>query len=136
MRIAVQEAWIEPHGLHQLHTPIDLLPGAPAVMNLERLPNDVEDGHARRKGADGVLEHHLNARAERLESRPFEFQKINRLAAGTCINESAGIGRESAHEYLAERRLSAAGFPHEPQAFPAPDIEADTVDSCYFLHAG
>ena len=43
-------------------------------------------------------------------------------------DDLAGIGRDGAHDDLADRGLAAAALADEAEAFAAPDVEADIVD--------
>src|SRR5579864_905597 len=102
------------------------LGGADAVDD-ERLADDVEDGHAWIERAEGVLEDELHLAAKRLERLALERRHIDgrpRIVEG----DRARIGRERAKQQLAQRRLAAAAFADEAQAFAALDREADIVD--------
>ncbi|MNL64648.1 hypothetical protein D3C87_1888830 [compost metagenome] len=95
-------------------------------MDLERLAQDVLDGHARRKRRHRILKDHLDLRAQPLQLTAFGLEHVDRAFA-VVEADTASIRRNGPHQDLADRRLAAAAFADQPQTFAAADIEADIV---------
>ena len=82
-------------------------------MDDQRLDQDVVDRHARIERAERVLEDELQLAAEAVELLALQRQHVD-LAAPVVEHDAAGalvgIGRQAAHEDLAERGLAAAAI--------------------------
>src|ERR1700751_3595630 len=90
----------------------------------ERLLNGLSHCPARVQGAEWILEHHLQARSQRLEFANGEPRDVGALEANTpsrWFNEAAPTSTD--------RRLARSTFPNEPESPSPPNLKADPIDS-------
>ncbi|RPK76440.1 hypothetical protein EES42_03360 [Streptomyces sp. ADI95-17] len=124
VRIAVDVLRVEPDDVQQL-----LDPAAPVALrgdlgvDLVRLPDDVADRHARVQRGVGVLEHHLDVAAHRLQGAPGQLGDVLAL-----VPDRAGRRLFQVHQHLGHGRLPAAGLPHDAERLARREVEGDPVD--------
>ena len=126
MRVTVREVRVEADDLQQLLHTLGLGLALREVMDLDRLADDVADGHARVQGGVGVLEDHLHAAAhlphllsgERRQLGPVELHRSGRRLV-------------ELEDRPAGRRLAAAGLADEAERLALLDEEVDPVDRAH-----
>ena len=121
MGIAGSVLAVEADPLHQLQNTLMAL-GLVLIhlVNVQRLPDDVGDGHAGVEGGIGVLENHGGLLAE----------LIDLLVGfdGLSVKEDlAARGLVQVQQGAADGGFAAAGFAHEAQRLTPADIEGDIV---------
>src|SRR5262249_30700592 len=136
VRVAAEMTPVEAYHLHQFAHHLAAIAVIADAVDHQRLDEDVVDGHARIERAERVLEDELQLGSEAIEFAPFQPEHVD-LAPPVVEHDPAGgvlggaigrIGRNPAHENLAERGLAAARFTDQAQALAALDIEAHIVD--------
>ncbi len=123
VRIAVDEALAEPHGLHQLANAIALPVARGEPERLDRLGDDLPDGHARVERRVGILEDHLHVLPRAAQLRAGQLRDVD-------VPEHHAPARrfhEPQHR-AAERRLAASRLSDEPERFARLDLERHAVD--------
>ncbi len=126
MRIAVREVRIETDDLQKLLHALGLRAALREVMHLERLADDVPDGHARVERRVRILEDHLHpaAHATHLfagERRELGAIELHRSRSGLVELEDRASGR----------RFAAAGLSDEAERLAPLDEEIDPVDGAH-----
>ena len=114
VRVTVREVRVEADDLQQLLHTLGLGLALREVMDLDRLADDVADGHARVQRCVGVLEDHLHTAAH-----------LPHLFAG----ERRQLGPIELHR--AGRRLAAAGLADEAERLALLDEEVDAVNGAH-----
>src|SRR5690606_14699832 len=110
-----------------LQHPFDPLSAIPEAVHDERLTQGRVDGKARMQRAIGILKDHL--------------QLAEEVPTGAPGQGGAGDGHPSLPfplqraEYPQHRRLAAAGFPYQPEAFAFAHVKADILDSVHGVGA-
>jgi hypothetical protein len=92
-------------------------------VDLERIGEDVLDGHPGVQRGGGVLEHHGDGTAEFLAHGGVAFD-----GRFTVEEDLPGGGRLQAHQHRGQRGLAAPGFTHDANGFAAADGEVHPVD--------
>ena len=99
----------------------------------DRIGDGARGGEARIEAVGRVLEHHLDALAQR---QPREFLRRDR-ADVVAVELDQPVGRiDQPHHHRGGGRLAAAGFADQPDALAAIDMEADAVDGAEYLRLG
>ena len=96
------------------------------AVDLDRLADDVADGHARVEAADRVLEDDLHVPAEPAQLLAAVGEEVLALVA-----DLAAGGGDQAEDRAADGRLAAAGFADEAERLARRDVEADAVDGLH-----
>ncbi len=122
MGVGVGKPLGQSHQVHQpLHLRVQLFPGHPPLP-LQRLPDNLADGHPGIQGGVGVLEDDLHFFPEGME--PFLVHMghilplVEDLASGALLKVQHGP---------AQGGLAAAGFPYHAQGGSLLNLEADIV---------
>ncbi len=102
------------------HTVIALLLRGVEVVDIQRLGDNVADGHAGVQGRVGILEDHGGLLAEFLQG----FLGIDFLPV---IDDLTGCGLIQMQNRAADGRLAAAGLADQTQGFAAADREGNIV---------
>src|SRR5260221_275814 len=126
VRIAVREVWVETDDLQELLHALGLRLAAREVMHLERLADDVADGHAWVQRRVRVLEDHLHPAAHlphRLAAELREFDAVELHFAGRRLVEL--------EDRAAGRRLPATRLADEAEGLALLDEEVDAVDGAH-----
>ena len=118
VRIAVEEARVEPDEPHQLLRHLRPVVGIADLMDHERLAQDVEHRHPRAERAERVLENVLDAPAEAHQRLAIGLDDVDHRPA-IVEQHLPAIGLERAHDHLRQRRLAAAAFADEAEALAA-----------------
>ncbi len=104
------------------HAFVGFLAGRGQLHNLERLGDDVPDGHARAQGGVRILKDQLRLLAVGLEILAFQGRDVEATVA--CVEAyAAGADRRRLQYGAAERRLARAAFSDQAEEVTAGDIE-------------
>ncbi len=129
VRIAVLELEVEADGLHDLlDAGIAFCLRLVGTCDIDRLCDDVRDGHARIQGAIGVLEDELHLLACLRERLSLERREI--LAVE---DDLARRGLREAQDALAGRRLATAGLADDSKRLAAVQLERDILEGMHDL---
>jgi hypothetical protein len=115
----------------QLQQPGDAIEPDPAIahaVDQERLADVVENGHPRIQRPEGILEHHLDLRAQGAELPTGERGQIDDTAVGRPEQDLAARGRDRAQDAARRGRLTAARLANEPERLALAHREAHVVD--------
>ncbi len=127
MRIPVDEVRVETDPLQQLTDPLLALAlGHHVVVDLPRLGHDVADRHARVQGGVRVLEDDLDVAAQPAQVLAGQARDVLAL-----VEHLAGGGLLQGHDQLGDRRLAAAGLPHQAERLAGVQGEVDPVDRAH-----
>src|SRR6266513_199703 len=123
VRVPVGVVRGEADDLEELLHPPDLFFAAGEPVDLQRLADDVPDGHPRVERGIGVLEDDLHVPAQPAQLFLAELEDVPSL-------EERLPGRRllEPQDHPARRRLAAAGLSHEPEGLALADEKADVVD--------
>ena len=103
VRIPVDEPLAESDGFHQLANAIALVIPRRQPERLDRLRDDLPDGHARIERRVGILKNHLHVLPRAAELRSRELRDVD-----VPEHDAAARRFDEAQNRAAERRLSAA----------------------------
>jgi len=121
VRVAARVVGVEADEQHQF---LDALAAlglrAEQPVDVERLADDVGDGHARVQGRIRVLEHHLHVAPVQVD-----VLTVDRVPVEEHL---AGGRRVQVDQRAADGRLSAAGLADEAERLALVDLEAHAVD--------
>ncbi len=124
MRVPVDVLRVQTHDVQEL-----LDPAAPVALrghlgvDLEGLPDDVADRHARVQRGVRVLEHHLDVAADGLQRAPGQLGDVLAL-----VEDLAGGGPLQRHQELGDRGLATAGLTDDAEGLTGVQVEGDPVD--------
>ncbi len=99
----------------------------------DRIGDRARGREARIEAVGRILEHHLDALAQR---QPREGVRRDRTDVLTVEHDEAVGLVDQAHDHGRGGRLAAAGFANQPDALAAIDREADAVDGAERLGLG
>ena len=125
MRIALACSWIKPDLFHQMANA--LIKGAALgdAVDQQWLADDLGDGHAWIKRAEGVLEHHAQLAARCRKGRSLGACQIGDIAIGAAIEDFPGTRIDQSHDRAAHRRFLA----DDPECLPRQKRDRDIIES-------
>src|SRR6056297_1732790 len=135
MRVAPKIARVEPNGRHEFDSTRGLTFPVPPPCDLKGFPQNIEHRHARRKRTGGILENQLHPSSRCPQFPLAKSRQIYAIAAPTFSvalwmqNDRPMVRRQRLHDQFRKCRLPAATLPNQPQAFTAPHIERNFIDS-------
>ncbi len=124
VRVAVDVLGLEPDEVQQLlHRPRAVAARHHLGMDVERLADDVADGHPRVQRRVRVLHDHLHPPPEPPQLAAADLEDVPAVQIGPSRGR-----RLLAHEQPGERGLAAAGLADQPERLAAAQVEAHPVD--------
>src|SRR5512144_1499662 len=96
-------------------------------MDIERLADDLKDGHARIERSERILKDHLHLRAEAAQGRPVERSQVRYLIVRLTEEDLAARGSKGAQDTTRDGCLPATALPNQPKRFPFAYKEAYIV---------
>ena len=126
VRVAVREVRVETDDLQELLHPLGLRLALREVMDLERLADDVADGHARVQRRVRVLEDHLHPAAHLAHLLAAELRELDAVEL-----HLTGRRLVELEDGASGRGLAAAGLADEAERLALLDEEVDAVDRAH-----
>ena len=123
VRVAARKTRLEADQLQQFLDPRAVPRPRHQVMQLERLAQDLADGHPRIERGVGILKDDLRLAAEAAELLGIHRQQIAAFEA-----DAAGVGLDQPQHQPAHRRLAAAGLADQRQRLAGLDNKTHAVD--------
>ena len=123
MRIQAIGSLCQSHHIHDLTDFfLLLLFGIAELIDLQRLCDDISDGHSGVQRCVGILENDLHILAKLFQLRLGHVRDILSLK-----DNPAACSLMQVQDHPAQCRLSAAGFSHDPQRLSLPQTEGDAI---------
>jgi hypothetical protein len=114
---------VEPDDRQRLRDPVTALALRPDAMDLQRVLDELRDGHRRVERRVGVLEDDLRLPAQRAE---LPLRHLRDLAP---FELHTSLGRlDEPEDGAPEGRLAASGLADEAEHLAAPELDRDVVD--------
>ncbi len=124
VRIAVDVLRVEADDVQELlHLAAPVALRGHLGVDVERLPDDVAHRHTGVQRGVGVLEHHLDVPADRLQRAPGQLGDVLAL-----VEDLAGGRLLQHHQQLGDRGLAASGLAHYAERLALEEVEGDAVD--------
>jgi hypothetical protein len=127
MRVSVDVLGVEADDVEQvLHRLLAPLARRDLGVDLERLADDVADGHPRVEAGVRVLQHHLD-----VPPRPPQRAAAEPHHVLAAYVDGAGRRLLQPHQQLGQCGLAATGLAHHAERLAAPQLDVDAVDGSH-----